>query len=496
VRRLLPALLTTVAVALAGAVPAAEAQVLDQTSSSGSGGYTVIGDTVTYAQTFRPGHDGRLVRLHLYVTSVGNVLPLRVQIRPAPGNVPGEKVLAEQLLASAPSSVDLDFAKPAAVRQDATYALVITSATSSGGVWRWNMNNGEYSRGDFVYRLGSMGSWTVSGFDLGFRTFMNAVPGDTAPPTTTVTPATAAAPSGWWRGPLTVTVKGDDGPGVGVDETRCWVNAPTPPASFGAPGTSPCPTVLTDGEHTVHTASIDGFEQAEAPQARTFRVDGTAPSTTVSGIASGRTVAPQEITLSAGDAGGSGIAATHYEIGPDPPAPTAGSPVYDPADKPVLQDGERIRFASTDRAGNVEPDTTSVPAQVGVEPRVVTVEVPGPVRTETRTVTVPQPGPEAAEPATTTLSARARDLLGSGHRFSVTVGCGRTACRATVTPEIRVGRRVVARLKPVTATVAAGKAKRVRFALTKAQRAKLSRSARVRVTVRTEGAAAPSVTLG
>jgi hypothetical protein len=56
------------------------------------------------------------------------------------------------------------------------------------------------------------------------------------------------------------------------------------------------------------------------------------------------------VTLTTSDSGG--VAKTYYETGQDPATPTAASAVYDPAGKPVLRDGERIRYFSVDSAGN------------------------------------------------------------------------------------------------------------------------------------------------
>src|SRR5690606_17044043 len=79
--------------------------------------------------------------------------------------------------------------------------------------------------------------------------------------------------------------------------------------------------------------------------------------------------APVPVTLSPADSGGSGVAATRYEIGAPAAAPTPSSPLYDPASKPTLNDGEQIRFVTYDAAGNASTAGTSVTVRVdGVAP--------------------------------------------------------------------------------------------------------------------------------
>lgn len=107
---------------------------------------------------------------------------------------------------------------------------------------------------------------------------------------------------------------------------------------------------------------------ANTPAARmtvlTALHDGVAPVTS-DDVPIGYRDAPVTVTLTATDEpGGSGLAATHYTTGTNPPAPTTASTRYDPLDKPVLRDGEAIRYFSVDEAGNTEAVRTSVSAQV------------------------------------------------------------------------------------------------------------------------------------
>jgi hypothetical protein len=69
------------------------------------------------------------------------------------------------------------------------------------------------------------------------------------------------------------------------------------------------------------------------------------------------------VTLSATDMG-SGVDKTHFTRGANPANPTTSSAVYDPAHRPVLHNGERIKYFSTDTAGNSEAVKTSAAAKV------------------------------------------------------------------------------------------------------------------------------------
>jgi hypothetical protein len=68
--------------------------------------------------------------------------------------------------------------------------------------------------------------------------------------------------------------------------------------------------------------------------------------------------APVAVTLSATDAG-SGVTHIYYELGSDPAAPTSRSAEYDPAHKPVLAAGQRLRYFAVDATGNAETPHSS-----------------------------------------------------------------------------------------------------------------------------------------
>lgn len=82
-------------------------------------------------------------------------------------------------------------------------------------------------------------------------------------------------------------------------------------------------------------------------------------------------------TLRATDAGGSGVQAISYVVGPDPAhAPASAYLTYDPASPPALADGDRVRYFAVDADGNVERAHTSPAARVDATAPVTTDDVP------------------------------------------------------------------------------------------------------------------------
>lgn len=140
-------------------------------------------------------------------------------------------------------------------------------------------------------------------------------------------------------------------------------------AAFASPGLSV--TVASDSVTTFRTTTTDRAGNASAcSDPVTYREDSAAPTTT-DDVPSAPRNAPPRVTLTATDpTGGSGVASTRYLIGVNPadPADPATKPlIYDPANKPTLNNGERIRYSSVDKVGNVEVARTSVAARVDPE---------------------------------------------------------------------------------------------------------------------------------
>ena len=104
----------------------------------------------------------------------------------------------------------------------------------------------------------------------------------------------------------------------------------------------------------------------QTPATRAFRVDTAAPVTD-DDVPDSVQSAPVEVTLTASDVDGSGVDKTYYTTGTSPAEPTTSSSVYSDAAKPTLQDGEQIRYFSTDNAGNSDTPQSSPAAQVDAD---------------------------------------------------------------------------------------------------------------------------------
>src|SRR5205085_164045 len=115
------------------------------------------------------------------------------------------------------------------------------------------------------------------------------------------------------------------------------------------------------------------FGQATVPPSLNDR---TAPQTT-DDVPAGWVNHPVTVTLTATDtADDRRVGKTYYTTGTNPPDPTTSSAVYSSASKPTLANGERIKYFSTDLAGNSEAVKTSATAQVETTAPTTTDDVP------------------------------------------------------------------------------------------------------------------------
>jgi hypothetical protein len=190
--------------------------------------------------------------------------------------------------------------------------------------------------------------------DVGQRVAAYANGDDLVAPTTT----DDVPSSGYRTSPVVVTLTAADG-GSGVDKTYYTTGAsptlPTTSSSVYNPAAKP---TLADGEK-IRYFSTDLAGNAEAPHTSSAaKVDGAAPVTT-DDVPSGDVSGAVSVTLTAADSGSSGVDKTYYTTGASPAEPTTASAVYDPGAKPTLGDGERIRYFSTDAAGNAETPHSS-----------------------------------------------------------------------------------------------------------------------------------------
>jgi PKD repeat protein/type 1 glutamine amidotransferase len=168
---------------------------------------------------------------------------------------------------------------------------------------------------------------------------------DLAAPTTTATTDVGLPGTGWFTGPVTVTLAAQDA-GSGVDRTEYALDGGAWTA-YGGPV-----TVSGDGAHTLQYRSADKAGNVEDAKTLPVKIDATAPLTTAAfapGNDDGWHMGAVPVTLSAADAT-SGLAATEYKLDDG-----AWTPYTEPVN--VSGDGEHtVLYRSTDQAGNVETD--------------------------------------------------------------------------------------------------------------------------------------------
>lgn len=193
--------------------------------------------------------------------------------------------------------------------------------------------------------------------------------------------STASFATGWQNAPVPVTLSATDA-GSGVQQIRYTVGA-----SPGAPGPSSAiydpaskPTLSHGQKIRFRAVDVAGNWEASKPASAAAQVEAVVPTVT-SDVTDAWSTAPVPVTLSPADTGGSGVAATYYEIGTPPATPTTASPLYDPASKPTLDDGQQIRFVTYDAAGNASTVETSVAVRVDEVAPTTTDDVPSGWRT-------------------------------------------------------------------------------------------------------------------
>ena len=171
---------------------------------------------------------------------------------------------------------------------------------------------------------------------------------DTTAPTTT-----DDADSGWHDSDVTVTLTPTDNVGGSgmtggsakteykLDDKTDWTTGES--VTIDAPADH-----SMDGTHTISYCSTDAAGNLEETRTATVRIDTTDPVTS-DDAPSGWQDHPVSVTLTASDAGGSGLAVTEYKLDGDSDWTPYLSPV------PVVSDGDHtLVYRSRDNAGNTE----------------------------------------------------------------------------------------------------------------------------------------------
>lgn len=187
---------------------------------------------------------------------------------------------------------------------------------------------------------------------------------------TTAPVTTDDVPSGWQNAPVEVTLTGTDA-GSGVSATYYTTDGSTPGTSSNVYDPAFKPQLF--GGEQIRYFSIDNVGNTETVETSPVaQVETLAPVTTDDVDADWHN-ARVAVYLDAAD-DDSGVDATYYTT--DGSVPTIQSAVFDWSDLPTLADGERIRYRSTDTAGNLEVVKASAPAHVDTIAPLTTDDVP------------------------------------------------------------------------------------------------------------------------
>jgi peptidoglycan/xylan/chitin deacetylase (PgdA/CDA1 family) len=212
---------------------------------------------------------------------------------------------------------------------------------------------------------------------------------DSTPPTTTATCNGGGCSNGWYAAPVSVALSATDDSSVA--DTYYTTDGSTPTTSstvYSGPFTVPVTS-------TVKFFSVDVAGNAEQVQSQQIDIDTSTPTTTALcngvGCSAGWYNAPVQMSLSAVDGGGSGIAATYYTTNGS--TPTTSSPKYNGPF--TLSKTTTVQFFSVNNAGTAE----------AVETQLVQVDTAAPTTTIACNGAACSSGWYTASPVTVTLSA-------------------------------------------------------------------------------------------
>ena len=171
----------------------------------------------------------------------------------------------------------------------------------------------------------------------------------------------ATATVGIWSGSSVGAGAPDYTASAGVDQTSGAYSTSGP---YTKTSDSSSNSTLPDGTYAARADQSDAsLNIGHSSATPTFTIDTQDPSTG-DDVPTSFVNHDVTVTLTRSDGSGSGVDKTYYTTGANPADPTTASSVYDPNSKPVLQNGEKIKYFSTDKAGNAEAVQTSAAAQV------------------------------------------------------------------------------------------------------------------------------------
>ena len=218
----------------------------------------------------------------------------------------------------------------------------VVLSNAGHGVLQMTLHNGSY---DWKFLSDTDGTTNDSG-----TAPCHGAP-DSTPPTTTMS-CNSGACSGWFNAPVSVSLAATDNTGgSGVSATYYTTDGSTPTTS-STKYTGPFTASSTS---TVKFFSVDTAGNTESVQSQQIQIDTASPATTIAcngaPCSSNWYNAAVQVTLSATDTGGPGVANTYYTT--DGSTPTTSSTVYTGAF--TVSSTSTVKFFSVDNAGSAEP---------------------------------------------------------------------------------------------------------------------------------------------
>jgi peptidoglycan/xylan/chitin deacetylase (PgdA/CDA1 family) len=212
------------------------------------------------------------------------------------------------------------------------------------------------------------------------KTVAQVIKNDTQAPTSSITCGGAACSSGWYGGPVSVSLSAADG-GSGVAAIRYTLDG-SDPTTASPTYTAPFTVSATT---TVKYRAWDNAGNVEATNSQLIQIDTIAPTSSIrcngaTCSANGWYKTSVDVVLSATDAQ-SGVAVIRYTL--DGSTPSAASPAY--SGPFTLSATTTVKYRAWDNAGNVEATKSQV---VRIDLTAPTVAITSPTDGATVTGTV------------------------------------------------------------------------------------------------------------
>jgi hypothetical protein len=231
---------------------------------------------------------------------------------------------------------------------------VVGSATTSPYSVSWNSST--VSDGSHTISARAVSGGTTTNSNSATVTVQNTSPPppDTTPPTSSIVCNYSACGAGFYSSAVSVTLTAADDPGgSGVKEIVYTTDGSIPTLTHGNVYGGSFSIAST---MTVRYRAFDNAGNAESVNSQLIQIDTIAPTTTIkcngSTCSGGFYTAAVTVTLSATDAGGSGLNEIVYTTDGSDPTSANGAVYTGPF---ALASSATVRYRAIDNAGNIEP---------------------------------------------------------------------------------------------------------------------------------------------